>query len=641
MSNAVSIACPNCERKLKITDLKLLGKKVKCPGCQQSFVLAVAGQAETPKSPPVSGKAAASKPAADSNSPLTTPIGPAAAADNSARTESANPFDFAAVESAPSGTSELNRLRQRRKRGKWLNVALIGGFFIVGLGLAGWLVMQSMGRSSTVAKSTSPDSIPTTPSPASDPDLPLTKALLESDPSLIAKFDPTDGNPIDLKMMPSGVNLLIHLRPSLLWSDEYDYQVLRASLTDEVTNWMQTTLEKVCRRSPEKIDEATIGIILGAFGTEPRVCAVVRLKEPERMSQLIEEFGNSYLYNLAEKPGLRLRVDDEYGYLIKNEQTYAICPRELAAELEHWVDEPNFEISEGMEQMLQGSDRERLFTVMGNVADARRHLDSLVPQSGRIAVSAVLDWIGDDVETASWSVHPQPYLYSRVMLRGTTVKTGRELEKSFETKLAEVAMTMWKDVAEKMSPREVRSRQFIGRFPAMLEATTESTVFEIGPRETVLTTVLPSKAAPNLALAAMFTTNEANRTDFSEPRVVASSSVQPKLPDTVEERLRVPVDTEFNRTPLEQALRYLAGEIDVTLNLDGEALEDAAYTRNMPQTFKLGVVPVEQSLAAILGQYQERNREMVIVLDEPSKTLIVTTKKFAERNGQTIRPLNF
>jgi hypothetical protein len=225
-------------------------------------------------------------------------------------------------------------------------------------------------------------------------------------------------------------------------------------------------------------------------------------------------------------------------------------------------------------------------------------------------------------------------------LKPVNTSSTTRLRDRLRGQLEELPKTMWQDVAAKMQPREMRFREFIGRFPAMLEAFQRSTVMGTDSRHLKLTTVLPAKAAPNLALATLFTVNEAARTDFeTEPAVAATEPEKPKLPETAAERMKLPVDAEFNRTPLQPALEYLCAEVEVNLFLDGDALEDAGYTRNMPQTYDLGKVPMEQALAAIINGYQEEGREMVVSVNEETKTVTVTTRKFAEQRELPIYPL--
>ncbi len=70
------------------------------------------------------------------------------------------------------------------------------------------------------------------------------------------------------------------------------------------------------------------------------------------------------------------------------------------------------------------------------------------------------------------------------------------------------------------------------------------------------TTVLPTKAGPNLALGTVLTWDESTRTNFSaeEAMPVATTS---DLPKTVMERLKTPIDIEFSRKPLADAFAYI------------------------------------------------------------------------------------
>jgi hypothetical protein len=194
-------------------------------------------------------------------------------------------------------------------------------------------------------------------------------------------------------------------------------------------------------------------------------------------------------------------------------------------------------------------------------------------------------------------------------------------------------------MARQMQPQRKGQLTVIGRFPAMVEAFRQSTVPTTGARYVKFTTVLPAKAAPNLALATLLTWDEARRTDFSAsaaPAVIAAND--PALPETVAERLQLPVDAEFNRRPLQEAFQYICDEMSVKMDIDGDALKDAGYTQNMPQTFNLGKVTAEQAIQKILDPNNGDGKDelrMCVVIDESNKTLILLTKKFADQRGLT------
>ena len=104
--------------------------------------------------------------------------------------------------------------------------------------------------------------------------------------------------------------------------------------------------------------------------------------------------------------------------------------------------------------------------------------------------------------------------------------------------------------------------------------------------------------------------------------------------------MKLPVDAEFNHVPLEQALQYLCSEIQVRLEIEGDALKDAGYTRNMPQTFNLGRVPIQRALWEIVKKYQQRDKELIVSIDESTKTMTVSTRKFAAAHGLRVYPLS-
>jgi hypothetical protein len=193
-----------------------------------------------------------------------------------------------------------------------------------------------------------------------------------------------------------------------------------------------------------------------------------------------------------------------------------------------------------------------------------------------------------------------------------------------------------------MDPRHAGARQLIGRLPAMMEAVRQSTVATTGERRVQFTSLLPAKAAPNLALASLLAWDESRRIPAASAQApVGAAGPTATRPTTVAERLKLPVEAEFRRMPLRDAMAYICGEIDVELSIDGDALKDAGYTQNMPQEFNLGKVPADVAIGRIVGQYTGDGKEelrMVVIIDESTGTVHVSTKKFADL--QQLTPLS-
>lgn len=653
---SLAIHCPHCQSKLKIDNPKLLGKKVKCPGCKQPFELKLPESKPEEEEvklelvtdePPV-GKAAKWVPDSAQSSAQPqfpgveepqVPLFPTATDDKQAAPVFPSPPSEPAAPVIPQepASSVTQQYLKKKKKGSWVNYVVIGVIGVAALGTLGFAISKQQEYQQVQAEAeelAEQQQVITEPAKL-NPNEPYSRTQLASSRTLLGEFEPTEGGPIELLMMPSGVNFVIHLRPSLMWSEEFDYKVLRASLTDEVVGWMGEQLKNLSRHEPQEIEEALIGFILGPRGTAPEMCAVIRLAEPSQRSDLLEKFPGEYLYDITERPELTLRIDDKNGYLIHDEKTIAICPKDYAHELEHWVTTPNYEITEGMTQLLTFTDRQRLVTMVGEMGDLRRHIE-LMPNGARQSVDHLLQWFGEDIETASWSVHTTPYLHSEIYLRPRSTESPARVSSRLTGQLEELPEIMWKQVCLKMQPTEMRFRKFIGRFPAMLEAFQQSTVITNTDRNIQLTTVLPGKAVPNLALATLFTANEAARTDFTVETEVMVADNEPKLPETVVGRMKMTVDAEFTQTPLEVALQYLCDEVQVKLALDGDALKDAGWTKNMVQNFTLGKVPMEAALKTIVDKYQEDNSKMAVSIDEANKTIHVLTVKFAERQNMQI-----
>jgi predicted Zn finger-like uncharacterized protein len=606
--SALHIPCPQCQKELKVKDPALLGRKVKCPRCGHPFVLQWTSEQKQPKRQKAT-VAAVTKASPDPH--------PAAA--------SALPDDpLAAIDVAPQeGVGRLRELQRRRRKQRNRNLIvagvcialLVGGFF-----LARPYLPQPAPPESQLA---------TTGAPAAPPPKVASASRLDSD--WAADLDPTGGKPIELRMVPSGVRLIVNLRPAQLWSNDPQMAELRASLTQDVTGWLEEQLRSVCRHEPQQIEEVMLAWVLGARGSEPELAAVVHLVDQARMSDLLDEFGSEAIDEFAQP---KVYVKGDRATLILDTKTFATAPRTYGSELPDWIETPNFNTSDGIASLLPHTDRERFCTVVFEPADLQLHLGMLVGDAVRPVMSHAAEWFAADAETVAWSLHTGETFHSEMLVRGPRTMSTTTLEQNLKQRMEKLPPTMV-ELVRKMQPRRSGFRQIIGRFPAMLEVFRLATISSIQDRSVRLLTVMPPKAAPNLALGTVLTWDESTRTDFSAdaPRMAATTQ---KLPETVLGRLQLPVDAEFNRVPLQEALDYIGGEIQVTVEIDGDALKDAGFTKNMAQTFMLGKVPAAEALGHIIRQYNEPGKEMVVVIDEPRKTLLVLTRKFAHQQGLTV-----
>ena len=669
--SAVIIACPHCGKELKLPDRSKLGRKGKCPGCAKSFVLAEPPEEEVELElasavPPI-GTSARWVP---DDSPA--PRGVVTAAAREPMSVSVGPVIQA---SSDDGTVErLKRSRQQASRRR--NYAILGGAVMAACvaGLVYFLNSNSTDPANTAVTQpgTGQTAIGTTPigsvngtpggvpviagqpgtpvGVASQPDgvmpsvfpgnspgtviIPFQELLpsrLKANEEILKAILPTAPKPIETQMVPNGMNLIIHLRPAQLWSDDPLWTEIRYSLTEDVTNWIAAKLKEICRREPQQIEECLICVRLGATGTAPEISTVVHFVEDAKLSDLIEEFRGAP-YDGAGRHRINLR--DGLTFVVKDTKTIAIAPQSDVMTMSESVDQANQDVPDAIYELLKSTDPNRVFTVAFIMDDVKRHEDWLFTAETKGVFRQVLDWFGDDVEAVCWSVGVnQDAAFSDLRLRTRAAASSTGLTKDLLARLEYLPQEMM-NACRKMRPETQGFVDIISRFPAMLELFREATIPVKDQRDVRLVTYLPRKAAPNLALGTILAWSESLRTDFSATTAVATTvagnNPDANLPATAAERLLIVMDAEFSN-PFQDAIAYIAGETKLTFEIDGNALKDAGFTKNMPQKFSLGRVPAIDAMREIVKNNKPPtpDKRICFCVDEATKTVLVTTEKFA------------
>lgn len=444
----------------------------------------------------------------------------------------------------------------------------------------------------------------------------------------------TQGELITFERIPLGTNLIIHLRPAELWSDEAKFVRFRAALTSNVTNWMEAAIKKHCLFEPKEIEEALFCIMLGGRGEAPDVAVRVKLTASQMKSEFLTRFGGMR----SDEFGYPVYLDGKRAFLVERDsQTFASAPESMVGEMVGRQKKELAATQAGIERIVVHTDKERHVTLVFQPFDVRIHQDSLVAENVRPILNEFLDWLNvDDVETVLWSMHlGEEQFFSQVLLRANHQWTPRQLERDLRNKLAVLPEELYEAV-RLMNPKRVGFRKIIGRFPAMMKVFSLSTLGGTGDGMAQFTTVLPAKAAPNLALGTLLAWDESTRTDFTKEPPKTQSN-EPKLPDLVVDRLKLPMDVDFRRRALKEAFEVdIAEATSVKFVLDGEALKFAGYTQNMEQNFKLGEVPASEAIKKILEQY---DKMCVCITDEEKNIVTVMTFDAAKQMGLT--PLKF
>jgi predicted Zn finger-like uncharacterized protein len=615
MAAGLIITCPACQRELKINDRRVLGRKGKCPKCQHVFVMEEPPEIELEEVDQEAG--------GQSVAPATSAaFMPPAASPFEGIPTGPGMFPDLAHEASP-----LKTLKSRRRPKSLLN-RLIGpvlAIVVVAGGVAVAFVSFGTGDAARPA-AFAPDPSELNPSNIDVPAIAAAPSTVTIDS--IEFQAPTKKEPLALKYVPSGTRVVIHLRPAELWKGDSLAEEVRYSL-GPLAEFAATQIKALSGAEPAQVELATFCLIPTQRGMAPSVAAVFTFVEPIKKSDFLEKYGGQR----DDTNGYPIYLTDKLGYLLSSDaRTMAVSPLELASEMAQASTNPN-PTSSGIEELLPMLDASRHFTVLFEPLAVRLDAEYLVSPNVRPLLDRLLDWLGDDVETAAWSVHlGDKGLFSQMWLRNSNVIQPNRLARLVEQKL-ETLPQIFLSAVQSMSPREMGKRQVIGRFPAMTRAFGMASRTKTSTHHVEVVTPLPERAAPNLALASLLAWDESTRTDFSR-KPAAGTMAQtgnavagPKLP----EALTKLIDVDFRRTPLQEAFAYVADELKITIDIDGDALKLSGYTKNMPQEFQLNQISANKALFEIIKKYDK----MCLVIDQKQNRVLVTTYPVAEAQKLT------
>ena len=663
----IQIFCPKCGAELKLRDRSLLGRKGKCPKCSHAFVLEEPEAVElelAEEEPPVPDNAALASmegtwlgdideqldepeppmPRGTSRwTPETTAPAVATPRHQMARPPSPAPelnngpvfpSPIAGLEKLATNDGTAARLKALQKRNaKRRNVGL----------LVGALVLSAVGGTTYYAVT----NVPVKPPIGGDEvaneepenEAPRDTAALAANSEFARTGSPTKGKPIELRYVPFGSEIILNIHPAELWKKESQGEEIRFCLTAPA-KFLEATLQEFFKKKPEQVEEAMICVIPGAQGTMPEVAAVIHLTEELKKSQFLEDFGGTRVDDY----GHPVYINGERAYLLPDQKTIAVGPKAQVTEMVDAI-VGRSGAGGGIEELLPMTDRDRHITFVFVPQSLRLHANYwFAGADGKPSPIAgfahrFCNWLGDEIESAAWSFHlGEKTFYSEMLLRNVSGVTASRLAKETQKKLDQFAPDLLATV-QMMNPREVGKRKIIGRLPVMSDAFTMATMVNSGPRHIQLITPLPERAAPNLALGTLLAWDESTRTDFTKKVQTKPTPTEgPKLPDLIADRLKVKIDVDFRRTPLQDAFAYIGGEIKTTVDIDGDALKFGGYTKNMTQDMKLDAQPAKIPIKQILDRYQDPIRpekHMVIVVDEAKKLILVTTQASCEKNNLT------
>ena len=528
--------------------------------------------------------------------------------ESTATTESERDASEAAIQPRSS-----RRSRRSRSSGR---AALIGGGVLVVAGLAALPLFLSDPPPTPQQTSTTAEP-PGGRQPAA---VPVAAAAAP-----VSIESPTRGQPIDAQLLPDGVSVLLHLRPAEWQSGPG--RDLRNALPASVVAQAEAWLEKASRHPVGEINEATVGLVLGGRGSEPQIAAVFRLRREIDLGPWLQSLGGQI--EIIDEPRRQVTLGDEVLF-IKDLRTIAVGPASVAGEMRAAMDADNGFLNATLVDLLPVTDRLRSVTLLASQNDLRLHAASLLGEDGGTLVETALETLAEGQRGVGLSIHQGRETYIEWLGNPDASQTPATARSDLARRWERVPQELMERLRTTRPIGPVR--EIVGRVPAMAEAARLASRTDTTGKLARLRISLPPKAGPNLMVGTVLTFNTLAA---GETLVAAAPKAEPAVVQPLQQRLERTVLASFNRVPIEQVFSFLAEEAGATYELDGGAFEDAGYTRNESLTFDLG----ETTIRNVLADFVRRYDKIAFVADESTNRLLVTTKKFAEQNGQT--PLSF
>lgn len=596
------LKCPQCGRQLRLPDRTLIGKSVRCPACQERFVVRLpeeAGPASVPEKV---------SPGETTVPPVSVPS-PAPILPGEIQIELKD--------------SPLRRGRKKRSGNRrWAGIVL-GGVAAVGLML---IVVFVVYRPSILVGH------------IERPIPPQGGNRTEAAGPTANASEPGESDPIDLRHLPGGIRLLVHLRPGELWRrGSREGELLEVSGSSG--EWFARMIRSETFAELSEIDELLLGWILGGPEQAPEFVCRVRRRGELTNEVLIERLGEEF------QPGSggAWRESASRAFVWIDDQTYVVVPKVLSEEVKQAAATP-LPTDLGIEELLQRSSRADQFTMTGIPHDLATHRGVLCDpcfQNGWQVLIEFLEQEHQHADAFQLSGRWGPKETSLTLrVKGSNAARMNQVRGVLEMRMAE-----WPGAAQRGVTTARLPEGFTGvlrRFPAMLRTIQESSGFEIAGRTVLIQSRLPERALPNLLLGGILAWQNLSAGSLrssSPEETVSAETDSPQPPGT--EKLSIPellqkrIDVEFQREPLEGVLQFVAREIGCAIEIDGDALKLAGYTRNMPQTLRLENYPAGGVLQKVLAQYDQM--VLSIVEGEPGSLLVTTSTAATERKLKTLQ----
>lgn len=430
---------------------------------------------------------------------------------------------------------------------------------------------------------------------------------------------PTAGEPISLSYLPTGTQLVLHVRPGEILAHPEGEKTVAA-----LGPWGATAIEQL--QSATGVELANVAAL--TIAVHPTMTG--ELRTTWRL-ELVEPLAGdaSSLPSSAERTCFVPNGQED--------RLLVCCHPDDLAELQEQGDEPAM-FPRDMQRLLDRTDRLRSATVVLPTKFFRIEGHKLVSGGAERLRDVLSSLAGDRATAVALSAHWGDSFFLELQSNATLNVSPHHLAKNLQRWIPQATSAL--EAALAASPPHPHGREIVTRFPAMLQLLSTYTrgmeVDGLG----VLRCYLPTIAGHNLVMASELALGLPNEATGGLPEETG--------PQTLREKLRQVTSLSFPKDTLERSLEILAEELQMEIKIAGGDLQLDGITKNQSFGIDLRDQTVEQILQAIVSQANpdrsaeslaDPKQKLVYVLRNPDSTegvVVVTTRAAAIKRGETL-----
>ena len=499
-----------------------------------------------------------------------------------------------------------------------------------------------------------PDAAVNTDSPAVDPSaaatnsdekkpptkepqpLPETSAAPASEPEESQSLwaSPTQGSPLSLAHLPSGVQAVLVLRPADLMRQADAEKVIAALGPDAAA--AQHELETAAGVPLANIEQLTVAWVeqpgMGGTTTITPMYLIRFANPPEKKSEPTSADQSADSQTVDPKSLAAYSPQDEAGKLL------VVGPPAVIADITKQNGQPP-PVRRDLEMLLRTTDDQRLATLLWCPnSNALRSGDGQTSNDKwNMLCSAAKSLLGDESRAAALSANlSSDDLFLELRVRGPLDQSADAVAKQIQKRLDRLPDGL-KKYLDGLTVQPY-GKDVLARFPQMLKVLGEFVRSGADKDQVVLRSYLPAAAAHNLLLASELALSEAVSAGSRHAGGGPGSAAQP--PETIAQKLKRKTTLTFVNEPLDKTMQLLADDLGIKIEILGPDLQLDGITKNqairdLNETDK----PAAEILRNIMLKANTDGKLVYVIKSRApggEEELLVTTRAAAAKRGDKL-----